>query len=136
MDESQKPGLELVVPARPEFLRPIRSIVTQFAQALGAGPAARHAVGTAVNEATTNSVVHAYAGGKGSVTLSAKGDDDVLVVTVTDEGRGHDVPARGTAETGRGLPLIRALASRVEYDRGRRGSRIRMTFRLRRDPAG
>ena len=43
---------------------------------------------TAVSEAVTNSIVHAYEDEAGMITISAQIKDDVITIKVTDNGRG------------------------------------------------
>ena len=43
---------------------------------------------TAVSEAVTNSIIHGYEGGKGTVTMNMTISDNILTVTVADKGRG------------------------------------------------
>ena len=72
-----------------------------------------------VTELVTNAVRHA--GGPRPLELSVACSDDEVVVCVRDAGTGVPLPRRAAAdaETGRGLALIEAVASRwwVEADR-------------------
>ena len=43
---------------------------------------------TAVSEAVTNSIIHGYEGGNGTVTMSMSVTDDIFSVTISDEGCG------------------------------------------------
>ena len=87
------------------------------------------AVSLAVHEAMVNSQRHAG----GVVRATACLDDGAVVVTIIDRGRGFGVPASpempdAAAETGRGLYLIRRLASHVEVVRSGGETRLGMRF--------
>jgi anti-sigma regulatory factor (Ser/Thr protein kinase) len=83
----------------------------------------------AVHEAMVNSQRHG-----GGVTAATAGvDGDTVVVEVTDRGRGFEVPddpaiADVTAERGRGLFLIRLLASRASVVRKGSDVCLRLQF--------
>ena len=48
---------------------------------------------TAVSEAVTNCIVHAYKGGTGTVTIECETDGNALHIQITDNGKGiEDVP--------------------------------------------
>lgn len=79
---------------------------------------------TAVSEAVTNAVIHGYQGGEGIITLEAAVDENVLTVTVQDDGVGiPDVeramePMFTTApdgeRSGMGFSFMEAFMDRVE----------------------
>jgi anti-sigma regulatory factor (Ser/Thr protein kinase) len=80
--------------------------------------AQRADVTLAVSEACTNVVVHAYPdGAPGVLDVEAEVEDDLCVV-VRDEGRGF-APRPDSPGAGLGVPLIAALAQRVELRRPR-----------------
>ncbi|HJV08983.1 MAG TPA: ATP-binding protein [Acidimicrobiales bacterium] len=83
----------------------------------------------AVHEAMVNS--HRHGGGVTRATASFEGP--ALVVQVTDRGQGFEIPlspdlADLAAERGRGLFLIRHLASDAEVVRKGRDVRLILTF--------
>jgi PAS domain S-box-containing protein len=84
----------------------------------------------AVNEACTNSAEHAYRGGSHrKMRVDAEIGDNHIDVRVADTGS-WKTPAANPLTRGRGLPLIRALAARVEVDGTPAGTTIDMSFRL------
>jgi serine/threonine-protein kinase RsbW len=128
-----KARLELVLPASAEMLSAVRKAVVGFARSVGAEEECVQAVAVAVNEAASNVVVHAYPRGGTRplhVVADTDTDHDKLVVTISDEGPGDASGPRVRGESGRGLPLMRALADEVDVYRGPRGTRARMTFAL------
>jgi PAS domain S-box-containing protein len=87
-----------------------------------------------VNEACTNSVEHAYRGHSvGTVRLDGEAVDGEVRVRVADSGS-WKTPAADPGNSGRGLPLIRAISDSVELDGTPTGTTIEITFRL--PPAG
>jgi len=82
----------------------------------------------AVHEALTNADRH----GGGAVRAQASIDRGALVVAVWDRGTGFELPAADPddpfAEHGRGLCLIRRIASRVEAGREGSGFCLRLWF--------
>jgi anti-sigma regulatory factor (Ser/Thr protein kinase) len=84
----------------------------------------------AVHEAMVNAHRH----GGGVVQATAGFDGPALVVEIADRGKGFEVPrspglADLAAEQGRGLFLIRHLASDAEVARNGREVRLTLTFR-------
>ena len=84
-------------------------------------------VKTAVSEAVTNAVVHAYAHGEGMVRMTAfYGDDHVLTVTVSDSGCGiADIAAAmqpfystgdGAERSGMGFCVMQTFMDAVEVE--------------------
>jgi anti-sigma regulatory factor (Ser/Thr protein kinase) len=126
-------SLDLRLPARPETLRAVRQVAVDFARGLGADEECVQAVAVAVNEAATNAVVHGYRGGRdGPIRLAASSSRGRMVITLFDDGVGADAPTRNGDDVGRGLPLMRALSESVEMWRGPRGTRVQLSFCLRR----
>jgi anti-sigma regulatory factor (Ser/Thr protein kinase) len=83
----------------------------------------------AVHEAMVNSQRH----GGGVTRATASFDGPALVVQISDQGRGFEVPespelADATAERGRGLFLIRHLASDAHVERAGRDVQLVLTF--------
>jgi anti-sigma regulatory factor (Ser/Thr protein kinase) len=124
-------SLDLRLPAHPEALRTVRQVAVDFARGIGADEECVQAVAVAVNEAATNAVVHGYRGGRdGPIRLAASSSRGRMVITLSDDGLGASAPARNGDETGRGLPLMRALSESVEMRRGTRGTRVQLSFAL------
>ncbi len=78
---------------------------------------------TAVSEAVTNAVIHGYQNGEGLISIEAAVEENVLSVTVSDDGVGiHDVekamePMFSTMpneRSGMGFSFMEAFMDRVE----------------------
>jgi anti-sigma regulatory factor (Ser/Thr protein kinase) len=92
-----------------------------------------HAVALCVTEAVTNAVVHAYRGAPsagGVVVELVSHDGDGLEICVSDHGRGL-APRADSPGAGLGMPLIAAMADRIEIDTGAQGTRVSMRFKRR-----
>ena len=78
-----------------------RAVVKQFAESKGASETVRSSAALAVSEACSNAVLHAYvdAESPGDVEVRADVSGDVLVVEVSDDGRGM-VPASTARASG------------------------------------
>jgi anti-sigma regulatory factor (Ser/Thr protein kinase) len=116
------------VPARPQYIGPLRSAVVEFARRCGAADDRCDDIAVAVSEALSNVVEHAYVTleSPGSVAVEASLRERWLVVVVSDDGigmRAHDSPG-----VGMGLRLIFELTERFELKDTMSGARARMTF--------
>lgn len=124
--------LELLLDAEPASIVVLRQVSAAFARSLGLDEDSVEAVALAVNEAASNSVIHGYRVGEyATLRLSASLAGNTLAITIADNGIGDRASAREGDEVGRGLPLMRALAERVDVSHGERGFRVRLTFPLR-----
>jgi anti-sigma regulatory factor (Ser/Thr protein kinase) len=122
--------LDLVLDAAPAVLSSMRAHVTHWLREHHWPDRRIAEMVVAVNEAVSNSVLHAYAdGGGGRVALTA----EVLVpfpglgtatFVVRDRGRWRR-PQR--AEPGFGLALVRDLMDEVTVDTGAAGTTVRMS---------
>ena len=121
--------LALSLPVRAEALAQLRSVVRGFADAAGCGEDTAAALALAVNEAVTNTLVHAYGPEGGVLHLDIRCADGGIAVDIRDEGRGDAAAARDSQETGRGLAMVEALADRVELHRDRSGATLHAVFR-------
>jgi len=128
--------IRLTLPARPENVAVVRHVLGALADALDLPRALTEDVRLAVTEACTNVVRHAYADGDGTIDVVVRPKGSELEVVVEDKGRGVG-PSPDTSGPGLGLPLIAALADRLEIDRSTTaGSRLVMSFlRTREAPA-
>jgi serine/threonine-protein kinase RsbW len=117
--------LELELPAAPSSVTTVRHAVAEFC----AGHALNHeAVALAVSEAVANIVVHAYRDrDPGLVYVSARLDDDALVVVIRDDGHGI-TPRADSPGLGLGLALMSNLTDSIQIDEDARGARLTMRF--------
>lgn len=126
-------SLRLALAARAENIAVVRQAIAGLATDLGADPDLVDDIKTAVSEAVTNVVVHAYPGAEGPVEVFANARGQRLEIIVRDQGIGMQPrPISPTEPSLRvGLALIGALASGVEI-RGRqnRGTEVRISFDL------
>jgi serine phosphatase RsbU (regulator of sigma subunit)/anti-sigma regulatory factor (Ser/Thr protein kinase) len=107
----------------------VRRSMERYARSLGLDEDACFALLTATGEAIANAVEHAYLGAPGVVRVQAHAGEDVLTVTVEDEGKWK--PAQRRDERGRGLPLMRALMDAVEIRTHQARTEVRLTMALR-----
>ena len=63
-------------------------VVAVFASRLNPTMEELEDIKTAVSEAVTNAVIHGYEGGDGIITIEAAAEEQILSVTVSDEGVG------------------------------------------------
>jgi anti-sigma regulatory factor (Ser/Thr protein kinase) len=125
--------IRLTLPARPENIAVVRSVLGALAESLGLPRAVTEDMQLAVTEACSNVVRHAYED-NGTIDLVIRPRGEAIEVVVADEGRGIG-PSPDTSGPGLGLPLIAALTDSLEIEHTpRRGSRLIMKF-LRARPA-
>ena len=119
------------VPARPEWVAPLRTAVVRFAAGNGASGPERDDIALAVTEALGNAVLHAYVGHDrpGCVAVDAWMHKRSLEVVVCDEGNGM-VPRTDSPGMGLGLTLIERIAEQLRLEETRPGVRVRMTFAI------
>ena len=127
--DSRGSDVRLTLPARPENVAVVRHVLGAFAEALQLPDPVIEDMRLAVTEACTNVVRHAYADGEpGPVEILIRPDGDMLLVVVTDEGRGLGSSAHSSGP-GLGLPLIAALSHSFEIEQvPDNGARLRMAF--------
>ncbi len=141
--------LELDVPARPEFLSLIRSIVTLIAETGSKLPDRRiEDLRLAVTEACANAIDAERRKPeleRQPVVVRCDLEADYVAVEVHDEGGGFDPdaltphpdvtkPARLMFERGLGIPLMRELTDELDFRREGHGTTVRLvlTAHLRR----
>ncbi len=117
--------------------------VLDAAEALGYAKAARFAVRLAFEEAVSNAFKHGHAGRDPApkVLVEAEVSAESIRLIVEDRGPGFDPGAVADPTldenldkpSGRGLMLIRAYMTRVEFNET--GNRIEMLYRRREDTA-
>ncbi len=122
--------------AEAEHIGPLRNEVAEFLRANGVDEQTTNDVRLAVSEAVTNSVLHGYvAREQGSVEVNVTRTDDMLEVTVADDGAGIR-PRPDSPGLGLGLPLIANLAESFSMETAAAGgSVLTMAFRVGREAA-
>jgi PAS domain S-box-containing protein len=130
------PDLVLRLPARAESVPLARRALAALGEQSGIDTALLADAEIAVTEACANAVVHAYAGSRlpGSFEVEATQEHGELHVVVRDFGHGI-IPRGDSPGVGLGLPLIAALAERVELRSapGAACTEVDMVFGRRRD---
>lgn len=131
------------IPARPEYLSLVRSLVVEAAES--DTKLSRERVEdfkVAVSEATTNAIeAHARACRDDSIRIRCTVTDDRLEFHVTDRGYGFypdqvqvlpepDDPSRLNYERGLGIYLMRILSDRVEIQSGPDGTEVCLAIDL------
>jgi serine/threonine-protein kinase RsbW len=132
-------SLELVVPARAEYIATVRLVVSSLATARRNLADARvDDIKLAVSEACTNAIeAHAAAGVDEPVVVRVVEGNERIEILIVDHGDGFDPddlfvhpppndPTRLNFERGLGIPLIRTLVDRVEFRSSAEGTTVRM----------
>ena len=124
--------MRLTIPAKAEFIMLGRLALTSLARVQPLSQEELSDLKLALTEACTNSVRHAYRDGAGVVEILYELHPDRVVVEVTDNGEGFELPASLAAdpdeltEGGLGIAIIRALCDEFEIgERSGGGSRLR-----------
>ncbi len=126
--------VELTIPARAEYITLCRLALTGIGRAWQISDEVLADLKLALTEAASNSVRHAYAGGRvGMVGIRYELFPNRLVIEVEDEGGGFDrsttTAARAAlAEGGLGIAIIRAIADDVEIGAHPSGKGSRLRF--------
>ena len=124
---AEPPNVRLYLAGRPENVVLVREMLTGVAHSIELGGVELSDIRTAATEACSNVVLHAYGDGEGPLEVEVRLAPSALEVVVRDRGRGMGRAigigprsdagdGTGTAGTsaGIGLPVIQALAHRVE----------------------
>jgi serine/threonine-protein kinase RsbW len=121
-------ALRISIAARPHNIVVVRQVVGALAEAFGLPPETRFDVQLAVTEACANVVRHAYEDGLGPIEITVDPEADALKIVVADHGRGIG-PSPDSNGPGLGLPMIAALAEKVEIEHAPgTGCRVAMVF--------
>lgn len=116
--------------SRPENVGLAREVLAGLAETVSLSREQYDDMRTAVTEACNNVVQHAYEGEEGPLELELRVLRDAIEVVVRDEGIGmdrHAAEAAGDLEIG--LPVMLALADRVEVGKGSLGgTEVSMRF--------
>jgi len=86
--------MTLEVPARSENESFVRVVIAAFAARLDPTLEEINEVKTAVSEAVTNSILHAYEGDQGLIKIKAVVEDKKLWIEISDTGKGIEDIAR------------------------------------------
>lgn len=128
---AQSPNVRLRLANRAENVLLVRQALGGLADVLGLDAVTLNDISTAVTEACNNVVLHAYADGHGPLEVELSAGAEGLEVIVRDHGLGLR-PEAGTpqdASAGIGLPVIQALADRVDLrDVPGGGTEVAMRF--------
>src|SRR6476620_5381906 len=117
---------ELQLDAQPSSVTRARQQLAAIAQQAGASV---DDVKVAVSEAVGNAVLHAYRDGSpGTVTVTAR-CEEVLEVTVADDGAGMS-PNVDSPGLGIGISLITQAAEDVQIGTSESGTTVTMTFSI------
>jgi anti-sigma regulatory factor (Ser/Thr protein kinase) len=121
--------MNLTLPATRENIPKARHAVSDFAEGCQADSMD---VATAVTEAVSNTVLHAYRGGMppGDVRISARRSAEELVVIVEDDGVGMK-PHLESEGLGMGCVLIKSFCKEVTFGNPGKGVRVTMHFPCR-----
>jgi serine/threonine-protein kinase RsbW len=131
---AETPNVCLNLSNRAENVLVVRQALTGVGETLGLDAIETNDLNTAVTEACNNVVLHAYDGEEGPLEVEVYALAGGLAVIVRDHGRGIRPRADGEeVRTGIGLPVIQALARRVQFrDLSQGGTEVRMEFAAQR----
>lgn len=125
---------QIELSSSPRLLQVVRAVVAQYGRLLELPDEETARIKTAVDEACTNVIRHAYGGDPGQrISITVNLSDGRLEILLRDFGRKPD-PARLEAREpdtsrpgGLGLPLIRSVMDEVEFDLSHdRGTTLRL----------
>jgi anti-sigma regulatory factor (Ser/Thr protein kinase) len=121
--------LDLELPADSRRLRELRTRVARWLEGAGVASNVVPDIVIALNEAASNSMVHAYASTqeRGHVRVSLTIDQQEISAVVFDDGRWRE---RGDQHDGRGLELMTALMTDVRVEHTDTGTRVHLARRL------
>ncbi|HWX97439.1 MAG TPA: ATP-binding protein [Solirubrobacteraceae bacterium] len=124
------PNIRLDLSNRPENVVLVRETLAGVAEAIGLDAADLDDIRTAVTEACNNVVLHAYEGEEGGLEVEIYAMGGVCSVFVRDRGIGLQPHASEDQWiVGIGLPVIEALAHRVDFEETPGGgTEVRMEF--------
>ncbi|GLZ42967.1 ATP-binding protein [Actinokineospora sp. NBRC 105648] len=104
----------VTVPAEPGQLHRARHGLREWLLDVGVGRTTREDAVWSADEAMSDAIANGYQSGTGltALTLSAHVDDEVVVVTVVDEGQ-ERLSAPSSTLASRGMAIVRVLADQV-----------------------
>jgi anti-sigma regulatory factor (Ser/Thr protein kinase) len=121
--------LDLELPADSRRLHELRTRVARWLEGAGVATDVVPDIVIALNEAASNSMLHAYANAqeRGHVRVSLIIDEHEVTAVVFDDGQWRE---RGDHHDGRGLELMTALMTDVQVEHTDAGTRVHLTRRL------
>ncbi len=128
---SDRGVVALSIPAKAEYITLCRLALAGLAHVRTLEPETLADLKLALTEACSNSIRHAYAGGRtGAVEIRYELNGEKLAVEVADEGGGFDRERRSgdgaeLDEGGLGIAIIRALTDELAIESHEHGSRLR-----------
>lgn len=127
--------LNLRLHSRADTAAIVRAVLGGIASPFALRPELVNDLKTVVSEACNNAVDHAYRGVSGAIAVRVDVQLEEIQATVRDWGRGFQELAPAGDHLRVGLPLIHALADRVEFlTAPGSGTEVRMGFDLRHHP--
>lgn len=121
------PHVQLRLPAVPASVGNARRAVQRWLEAQGVAELKIFEVGVALSEAGSNAVEHAYGAADADIEVTARREDDEIVVRVRDWGRWR--PARG-AFRGRGMAVMEQLMDAVSVQTESDGTTVELRRRI------
>ncbi len=116
MPQAQPPAtVSLELESRPDSLACVRAMLVGAGESVGLERELLDDLRTAVGEACSNVVLHAYGDQPGPLFVDVDLQSDGIRVTVADRGAGLNSVAGGQERMRVGIPLISALADRAEF---------------------
>jgi serine/threonine-protein kinase RsbW len=125
MSESRSGAVELVIPARLEYLDLVDNVVEAVNELMHFDEEAKTAVSISVVEAGTNAIQHGCRknGGQSEVHLRFVVEEEALTVMIRDPGTGFDPgelpdptsPENLLRERGRGIFIMRQMMDEVDF---------------------
>ena len=114
-------------PGRYDSLAKIAALVHQATPEFGLDPLASYGVETAVDEACSNIIEHAYGGeGNGEIEFNYRIEEDSLIITLRDNGIGFNpnkirkpkinVPLKNRQKNGLGLYFMHQWMDEIQFD--------------------
>jgi serine/threonine-protein kinase RsbW len=123
------PTVRLELDSRPECLTLIRGALVGIGETLAFDPELLDDVKTAVSEACSNVVLHAYGGVVGPMAVRVAVGHDRVEAAVQDRGSGIRTVSSSDDRMGVGLAVITALSERAEFiSTPGVGTEVRMAF--------
>ena len=130
MSQAQTPAtVSLELESRPDSLPCVRAMLAGAGESVGLGGELIDDLRTAVSEACSNVVLHAYGEKSGPLLVDVVIRPDGVSVAVADRGAGLRSLSSAQERMRVGIPLISALADHAEFSSVEgEGTEVRMTF--------